>query len=99
MVGMLYGMSWDLVEYIATSTVVASMKTGGEDQMAQLWLEGQSAKLFNQGTRFYDHPWSNQEWRLDYHPDTIAIHQCKEDARIIDATRHFMGTDALAQIL
>jgi len=86
MAGMLYGMSWNLVEYVATDQWVRANVIGPEDFITYTWMKRNNAIFISKEAEFYDHKEAKStSWSKDYVENTIAIHQCKQNERMIDA--------------
>jgi hypothetical protein len=94
MCGALYGMSWNLVEFVATNEVVATMKNGQEDFVTFEWMNlyGRATSVAKSLEEFHDHPresWTG--WSKPFSSLTIAVHQCKLDVRLLEAYECFFG--------
>jgi hypothetical protein len=87
MAGMLYGLSWNMVGFIASSAWVREHKVGTEDYVTHSWMRHINATFVSKEAAFYDHKLANSytPWAKDYVKETIAIHQCKESERFIDS--------------
>ncbi|KAJ3695371.1 hypothetical protein LUZ60_000748 [Juncus effusus] len=99
MSGMGYILSWDLVEWIATSDVPINHKVGAEDMMTGKWLtEGNKAKnRFNTKPAMYDFPIPVpiDTCSHEFIPDTIAVHRLKDNPKWARTLKYFNFTDAL----
>ncbi|XP_008808355.2 hydroxyproline O-galactosyltransferase GALT4-like [Phoenix dactylifera] len=97
MSGMGYVLSWDLVEWIATSEMVRNHTVGPEDRVMAGWLkDGERGKnRFNEKPAMYNYP----EGRLnpcmhEFMPDTVAVHQLKDNSRWARTLKYFNVTHA-----
>ncbi|CAN6202236.1 unnamed protein product [Urochloa humidicola] len=88
MLGMGYLLSWDLVEWIATSDMVRREAMGVEDLTTGKWLNmGNEAKnRVNIFPRMYDYKSAKAE---DFLENTIGVHQLKPDLRWAHTLEHF----------
>ncbi|CAN6198479.1 unnamed protein product [Urochloa humidicola] len=88
MLGMGYLLSWDLVEWIATSDMVRREAMGVEDLTTGKWLNmGNKAKnRLNIFPRMYDYKSAKAE---DFLENTIGVHQLKADLRWAHTLEHF----------
>ncbi|CAL5037267.1 unnamed protein product [Urochloa decumbens] len=88
MLGMGYLLSWDLVEWIATSDMVRRNAMGVEDLTTGKWLNmGNKAKnRVNIFPRMYDYKSAKAE---DFLENTIGVHQLKADLRWAHTLEHF----------
>ncbi|XP_044430894.1 beta-1,3-galactosyltransferase 6 [Triticum aestivum] len=91
MLGMGDALSWDLVQWIATSDMVRRKAKGVEDVTTGNWLnEGGKAKnRVNIFPRMYDYKSAEAK---DFLEDTIGVHQLKEDIRWAHTLAHFNAT-------
>nr|AEJ07915.1 hypothetical protein [Zea mays] len=91
MLGMGYLLSWDLVEWIATSDMVRREAMGVEDLTTGKWLNmGHKAKnRVNIFPRMYDYKSAKGE---DFLENTIGVHQLKQDLRWAHTLEHFNVT-------
>nr|AFV13465.1 hypothetical protein [Coix lacryma-jobi] len=91
MLGMGYLLSWDLVEWIATSDMVRREAKGVEDLTTGKWLNmGHKAKnRVNIFPRMYDYKSAKAE---DFLENTIGVHQLKQDLRWAHTLEHFNVT-------
>ncbi|CAD6337360.1 unnamed protein product [Miscanthus lutarioriparius] len=91
MLGMGYLLSWDLVEWIATSDMVRREAKGVEDLTTGKWLNmGHKAKnRVNIFPRMYDYKSAKAE---DFLENTIGVHQLKQDIRWAHTLEHFNVT-------
>lgn len=91
MLGMGYALSWDLVQWIATSDMVRRKAKGVEDVTMGNWLnEGGKAKnRVNIFPRMYDYKSAEAK---DFLEDTIGVHQLKADIRWAHTLAHFNAT-------
>ncbi|KAI8924710.1 hypothetical protein BC831DRAFT_551154 [Entophlyctis helioformis] len=93
MAGMLYVLSWDLVDWIATSSIPARDMVGDEDQKTGDWLKasGLAVRIVDNAVDWHDHPDHEGGWSSPYVDTTVAIHQCKDTDRLAAAADHFFG--------
>uniref|UniRef100_A0ACD5ZQN7 Uncharacterized protein n=1 Tax=Avena sativa TaxID=4498 RepID=A0ACD5ZQN7_AVESA len=91
MLGMGYVLSWDLVQWIATSDMVRIQAKGVEDVTTGNWLnKGNKAKnRVNIYPRMYNYKSAQPQ---DFLNDTIGVHQLKEDIRWAHTLEHFNAT-------
>ncbi|XP_064963479.1 probable beta-1,3-galactosyltransferase 13 [Musa acuminata AAA Group] len=98
MSGMGYLLSWDLVEWIATSEVVRKKMKGPEDIMTGAWLNeaGRGRNRFDMNPRMYDYPEGPDTcFRHGFTPDTIAVHKLKDDLKWAKTLQYFNVTQGL----
>nr|CAD1825508.1 unnamed protein product [Ananas comosus var. bracteatus] len=88
MLGMGYILSWDLVEWIATSDIPRKNAVGPEDMLTGKWLNtGNKARnRYNTVPYMYDYKGPTSG---DFLVDTIAVHQLKENSRWAHTLKHF----------
>ncbi|TVU47033.1 hypothetical protein EJB05_06609, partial [Eragrostis curvula] len=88
MLGMGYLLSWDLVEWIATSDMVKREAIGPEDVTTGNWLnkENKAKNRLNIFPRMYDY---KSDKPKDFLENTIGVHQLKEDIRWAHTLEHF----------
>ncbi|KAH6564781.1 hypothetical protein BASA60_010164 [Batrachochytrium salamandrivorans] len=101
MAGMGYGLSFDLVRWIATDPYPAAHRIGQEDSLLSNWLTtGKKVVnwIANTDDAFYDEPESGQGWAHAYTPNTILIHRLKSELWFVKAARHFMPKDLLSPL-
>ncbi|GFS35291.1 galactosyltransferase family protein [Actinidia rufa] len=79
MSGMGFLLSWDIVEWISSSNVLANDNFGPEDKLVGKWLNiGKKAKnRFSNKPATYDYPGTNGRCSHDLIPDTVAVHRIK----------------------
>ncbi|XP_020110459.1 beta-1,3-galactosyltransferase pvg3-like [Ananas comosus] len=94
MLGMGYILSWDLVEWIATSDIPRKNAVGPEDMLTGKWLNtGNKARnRYNTVPYMYDYKGPTSG---DFLVDTIAVHQLKENSRWAHTLKHFNVTKGL----
>ncbi|XP_073006239.1 beta-1,3-galactosyltransferase pvg3-like [Typha latifolia] len=99
MSGMGYVLSWDLVEWIATSELVKNNTVGPEDMMTGAWLrQGKRGKnRFNTKPAMYDYPIPVpiDTCSHEFVPDTIAVHRLKDNPKWARTLKYFNFTDGL----
>lgn len=91
MAGMGYVLSWDLVEWVRDSPIPRNATEGTEDQLMGGWLnEGKKAKnRVNKKPLFYDHPEFGGQCAHELIPETILVHQVKNEKRWHDVLAFF----------
>lgn len=79
MSGMGFVLSWDLVEWIGSSSIPINNTFGPEDKLVGQWLHsGKKAKnRFSNKPAMYDYPGTNGRCSHELIPDTIAVHRLK----------------------
>ncbi|CAI0419098.1 unnamed protein product [Linum tenue] len=79
MSGMGYLLSWDLVEWIASSRIPANDTVGPEDKLVGKWLNigGKAKNRVSNKTAMYDYPGTNGRCSHELIPETIAVHRLK----------------------
>lgn len=79
MSGMGFVLSWDLVEWIGSSSIPVNNTFGPEDKMVGQWLDsGKKAKnRFSNKPAMYDYPGTNGRCSHELIADTIAVHRVK----------------------
>ncbi|KAL3728737.1 hypothetical protein ACJRO7_033339 [Eucalyptus globulus] len=79
MSGMGFVLSWDLVEWIASSEIPKNDTFGPEDKLVGRWLNtGNKARnRFTGKPAMYDYPGTNGRCSHDLVPDTVAVHRLK----------------------
>uniref|UniRef100_A0A0D9VLX0 Hexosyltransferase n=1 Tax=Leersia perrieri TaxID=77586 RepID=A0A0D9VLX0_9ORYZ len=99
MSGMAYALSWDVVEWVATSDVARNRTVGPEDRMTGQWLRlgGKGKNRFNAKPAMYDYPLPVpvDKCSHEFVPDTIAVHRLKDNPRWADTLRYFNFTAGL----
>ncbi|XP_020106279.1 beta-1,3-galactosyltransferase pvg3-like [Ananas comosus] len=99
MSGMGYILSWDLVEWIATSETAREDTTGPEDMWTGRWLNmaGRASNRFDNAPAMYDYRGTSPAtcFRHDFVPETIAVHHLIDNARWTDALTYFNFTKGL----
>ena len=85
MFGMDYVLSWDLVEWIASSDIAKNNTQGAEDMMTGRWFHyGNKAKnRFNTKPAMYDFPIPIpiDSCSHKFIPDPIAVHRLKDNPK------------------
>lgn len=94
MLGMGYILSWDLVEWIASSEIARNEPNGIEDTLTGKWLNsGDKARIrYNMFPKMDDYRGGEGK---DFEAETIAVHQLKEDLRLVRTLKHFNVTTGL----
>ncbi|XP_073009143.1 beta-1,3-galactosyltransferase pvg3-like [Typha latifolia] len=99
MTGMGYILSWDLVEWIATSEIARNESIGPEDMMVGKWLSMGNKGKNRHGTEpdMYDYKGSYPSncFRHELVPDTIAVHLLKNNSWWARTLKYFNVTDGL----
>jgi hypothetical protein len=79
-IGMLYGLSWDLVEHIK---MVSKPTAGPEDHLVGRWVKDKALNVVNaKHLESADAP---------LRPDTIVVHPLKTKAPFLHVARHYFG--------
>ncbi|KAG6511746.1 beta-1,3-galactosyltransferase pvg3-like [Zingiber officinale] len=97
MLGMGYGLSWDLVEWVATSDIPRKHAVGPEDFQTGVWIkEGKNGTrtFYNMEPRMHDF---NEEesstcYRHDMIPDSMTVHKLKSRQRWAATLSYFNVT-------
>ena len=97
MAGLGYALSWDLVEWIASSEVPLKYLVGPEDMMVGRWLDnGKKAKHRHTAKPFmYDFPGDQFGCPGELLPETIIVHHLKTTDRWMTVLKFFNVTAAL----
>lgn len=99
MSGMAYALSWDVVEWVATSDVPRNRTVGPEDRMTGQWLRlgGRGKNRFNAKPAMYDYPLPApvDKCSHEFIPDTIAVHRLKDNPRWAETLKYFNFTKGL----
>ena len=95
MVGMGYGLSRALVEYIATDDLPRNKQEGQEDGVTSFWIhqfeESRGIKVNRVSwNEYYDHPQSGGGWAHAFTQDALLVHRCKEREKFIDSADFFL---------
>jgi hypothetical protein len=100
MSGMGYALSWDLVQWVATSETSRRDRVGPEDMWTGRWLNvaGKAKNRYDGAPRMYNYRGNSPVncFRRDFHPDTIAVHMLKDAGRWAETLAYFNATAALA---
>lgn len=90
MTGMIYLLSWDLVDQLAANAPDLD-RVGNEDLMVAVWLNKLqlAENRISEETELYDYPSTTGGWAHPFTPGTIAVHLCKSDESMLDAMSHF----------
>ena len=84
-VGMLWTLSYDLVEYLANSIHNdSSVIYGPEDYLIALWFSRKPVNIVDDQLKFIDHYRADSPIRAQHHHDTICIHQLKNDLHFME---------------
>ncbi|XP_073002284.1 beta-1,3-galactosyltransferase pvg3-like [Typha latifolia] len=97
MSGMGFVLSWDLVEWIATSEITANDKVGPEDKLVGKWLTlGRKARnRVTEKPGMYDYPGTNGQCSHELIPETVAVHRLKRWDMWLHVLRFFNVTKKL----
>ncbi|XP_043717111.1 beta-1,3-galactosyltransferase pvg3-like [Telopea speciosissima] len=97
MSGMGFILSWDLVEWIAESSIPANDTHGPEDKLVGKWLKmGKKAKnRFSNKPAMYDYPGTNGRCSHELIADTVAVHRLKRWDQWLAALKFFNVTKGL----
>ncbi|KAF5769173.1 putative galactosylxylosylprotein 3-beta-galactosyltransferase [Helianthus annuus] len=97
MSGMGFVLSWDLVEWIASSDIPRNDTFGPEDKLVGRWLNaGRKARnRFSNKPAMYDYPGTNGRCSHELIPDTIAVHRLKRWDQWLAVIRYFNVTKEL----
>ncbi|KAL6635248.1 hypothetical protein ACP70R_027919 [Stipagrostis hirtigluma subsp. patula] len=99
MAGMGYVLSWDLVEWIATSDVARNHSVGTEDMLTGKWLRigGKGKNRFNAKPAIHDYrnPVPVDECEHEFMPSDIAVHRLKSNPRWAETLKYFNFTAGL----
>ncbi|KAF8730176.1 hypothetical protein HU200_017148 [Digitaria exilis] len=99
MAGMGYALSWDLVEWIATSEIARNHSVGTEDMLTGLWLRlgGKGKNRFNAKPAIHDYlnPVPVDQCEHEFMPSTIGVHRLKSNPRWAEALKYFNFTAGL----
>ncbi|KAG0578620.1 hypothetical protein KC19_4G037300 [Ceratodon purpureus] len=93
MAGMGYVISWDLVEWVHESPIARNNTDGTEDQLMGEWLKagGKAKNRVSKKPLFYDHPDFGGKCAHELIPETILVHQVKNDKRWFEILSFFEG--------
>ncbi|KAK3159293.1 hypothetical protein QOZ80_2AG0148280 [Eleusine coracana subsp. coracana] len=99
MAGMGYVLSWDLVQWIATSDVARTHSVGTEDMLTGKWLHigGKGKNRFNAKPAIHDYlnPVPVDQCEHAFTPSDIAVHRLKSNPRWAETLKYFNFTAAL----
>ena len=89
MLGMLYGATRDLIQYIAKSKKVAKLIVGNEDRIFGYWIEMANRKVsyVSEVDLFYDYKEYGMGWAKDFVNGTLCIHQLKSTEWLIKVAK------------
>ncbi|XP_073010921.1 beta-1,3-galactosyltransferase pvg3-like [Typha latifolia] len=95
MSGLGYIVSWDLVEWIATSELARTHTTGPEDLVTGKWFKdgGRAVHMYDATPAMYDYfelPYTC--FRHEFVPETIAVHKLKSNERWARTLKYFNVT-------
>ena len=92
--GMAYILSSDLIKWVATSSIPASMPKGHEDHLTAEWFikAGWRDTLTHwiSDGEFIDYPRNHGAWAARYTQHTRAVHQLKDRAAFVEAANWFI---------
>ncbi|EPS72892.1 hypothetical protein M569_01868, partial [Genlisea aurea] len=91
MVGPLYLVSWDIVEWISVSDVPKKNLFGSEDIVFGEWLRdgNRGNNKYDIGERLHDFPSPDTPCPLNFSQATMIVHQLKTRERWIETLDHF----------
>ncbi|KAF8716278.1 hypothetical protein HU200_026563 [Digitaria exilis] len=99
MSGMGYALSWDLVQWVATSELARREQDGPEDMWTGRWLNlaGRAKNRYDNAPRMYNYKGGSPDscFRHGFVPDTIAVHMLKDDKRWAETLAYFNATAGL----
>jgi len=99
MSGMGYALSWDLVQWVASSDLARREQDGPEDMWTGRWLNlaGKAKNRYDNAPRMYNYKGASPDscFRHGFVPDTIAVHMLKDDARWAETLAYFNATASL----
>ncbi|XP_078168548.1 beta-1,3-galactosyltransferase pvg3-like [Carex rostrata] len=99
MEGMGYVLSWDLIQWIATSDLPRKDNIGLEDMWTGRWfnLAGKAKNRFDMAPRFYDYLGNGKKncFRHEFIPDSILVHRLKKNYQWADTLKYFNVTSKL----
>ncbi|XP_076894526.1 beta-1,3-galactosyltransferase pvg3-like [Bidens hawaiensis] len=98
MSGMGFVLSWDLVEWIASSDIPRNDTFGPEDKLVGRWLNaGQKARnrFSNKPAMYDDYPGTNGRCSHELINDTIAVHRLKRWDQWLTVIQYFNVTKEL----
>ncbi|CAD6271293.1 unnamed protein product [Miscanthus lutarioriparius] len=99
MSGMGYALSWDLVQWVASSDLARREQDGPEDMWTGRWLNlaGKAKNRYDNAPRMYNYKGASPDscFRHGFVPDTIAVHMLKDDARWAETLAYFNDTAGL----
>lgn len=100
MAGMGYVLSWDLVQWVGTSPVARNSTEGTEDKLLGDWLKagGKAKNRVSKKPLFYDHPEFGGHCAHELVPNTILVHQVKNEKRWGDVLSFFERSRIAASI-
>lgn len=93
MAGMGYVISWDLVQWLHESPLARNNTDGTEDKLMGDWLNagGKAKNRVSKKPLFYDYPEFGGKCAHELIPETILVHQVKNDKRWHDVLSFFEG--------
>lgn len=101
MSGMGYALSWDLVQWVASSDLARREQDGPEDMWTGRWLNvaGKAKNRYDNAPRMYNYKGASPDscFRHGFVPDTIAVHMLKDDARWAETLAYFNATAGLSR--
>ncbi|KAJ3670725.1 hypothetical protein LUZ60_008151 [Juncus effusus] len=99
MSGMGYVISWDLVEWIATTEKLKEYRDGVEDIQVGTWINywNKGKNRFHNPPAMYDYKGELVDccYRHDFIPETIAVHQLKQNMKWARTLKYFNVTKGL----
>jgi hypothetical protein len=100
MAGMGYVVSWDIVQWLHASPEVRNNTDGTEDYLMGQWLKagGKAKNRVSKKPLFYDHPEFGGQCAHELIPETILVHQVKNEKRWFDVLSFFEG-DRMGKVI
>ncbi|KAJ1263972.1 hypothetical protein BS78_09G227500 [Paspalum vaginatum] len=99
MSGMGYALSWDLVQWVASSELARREQDGPEDMWTGRWFNfaGKAKNRYDMAPRMYNYKGASPDscFRHGFVPDTIAVHMLKDDKRWAETLSYFNATAGL----
>ncbi|KAJ3670724.1 hypothetical protein LUZ60_008150 [Juncus effusus] len=99
MSGLGYVISWDLVEWIATTDMIKNQTDGVEDVLLGKWLNNanKGRNRFHIRPEIYDFKGELYDlcFRHDFIPETIGVHQLKQNLKWARTLKYFNVTKGL----
>lgn len=99
MSGMGFVLSWDIVEWIASSEIPRNHTQGTEDKLVGRWLNmgGKAKNRFTDKPAMYDYPGTNKGCSHELISHTVAVHKVKRLEQWLHLIRFFNVTKEIKQ--